>query len=101
MLHIGPRDGESPAHGKGSEARPLFFGLEQAVSKTVVERNSRTIIRRLESEGWVLEKSEGSHHKFRHPHRDNSIIVPHPKKELPTDTARSIARSAGWLDETE
>jgi len=60
--------------------------------------NSRDIIRRLEAEGWVLDSSKGSHHKFRKDGR--TLIVPHPKKDLPLGTARSISRAAGWLKET-
>jgi predicted RNA binding protein YcfA (HicA-like mRNA interferase family) len=59
--------------------------------------NSRDIIRRLEAEGWVLVSSKGSHHKFRNGAR--TVIVPHPKKDLPLGTARNIARFAGWLKE--
>lgn len=64
-----------------------------------VERNSRAIIQRLETEGWNLVSIKGSHHKFR---KDGqSLIVPHPKKDLPLGTARSIARAAGWLEDTK
>jgi predicted RNA binding protein YcfA (HicA-like mRNA interferase family) len=63
-----------------------------------IPTNSKDIIRRLEAESWVLVSSRGSHHKFRKGGR--SLIVPHPKKDLPTGTARSIARAAGWLKET-
>lgn len=64
-----------------------------------IERNSRAIIRRLEAEGWALISVKGSHHKFR---KDGqSLIVPHPKKDLPIGTARSIARVAGWLEDSE
>lgn len=62
-----------------------------------VERNSKAIIRRLESEGWALVSSKGSHHKFRRDGR--TLVVPHPKKDLPTGTARAIAQAAGWLEE--
>ncbi len=65
----------------------------------LIERNSRAIIRRLEAEGWQEISIKGSHHKFR---KDGqSLIVPHPKKDLPLGTARSIARMAGWLEEKE
>lgn len=64
----------------------------------VILTNSRDIVRRLEAEGWVLVTTKGSHHKFRR--EDQSLIVPHPKKDLPLGTARSIARVAGWLKET-
>lgn len=62
-------------------------------------RNSRDIIRRLEAEGWTLISTRGSHHKFR---RDGTtLIVPHPRKDLPAGTARSIARAAGWIEEAK
>lgn len=64
-----------------------------------LERNSREIVRRLQAEEWALVKVEGSHHKFRHPAHPMPIIVPHPKKDLPTGTARAIAKAAGWLKE--
>jgi predicted RNA binding protein YcfA (HicA-like mRNA interferase family) len=63
----------------------------------MIVTSSRDIIRRLESEGWALVSSKGSHHKFRA--GGQSLIVPHPKKDLPLGTARSIAKTAGWLKE--
>ncbi len=62
-----------------------------------IPTNSKDIIRRLEAESWVLVGSKGSHHKFRK--GGATLIVPHPKKDLPFGTARSIARAAGWLKE--
>lgn len=59
------------------------------------DRNSRTIVKRLEAEGWTLVSIKGSHHKFRK--GSLTVIVPHPKKDLPLGTARSIARLAGWI----
>lgn len=60
-------------------------------------RNSRDIIRRLEAEGWSLVSTRGSHNKFR---KDGiTLVVPHPKRDLPVGTARSIARVAGWLED--
>lgn len=63
-----------------------------------IERGSRKIIRRLESEGWVLVKTSGSHHKFKHPARRHHIVVVHPVKDMPAGTARAIAKAAGWLE---
>lgn len=60
-----------------------------------MERDSRKIVKRLEAEGWELVSTKGSHHKFR---KDSvTVIVPHPKKDLPLGTARSIAKMVGWL----
>jgi predicted RNA binding protein YcfA (HicA-like mRNA interferase family) len=42
-----------------------------------------------------LVSIKGSHHKFRKD--DMTVIIPHPKKDLPLGTARSIARMAGGL----
>jgi len=63
-----------------------------------IERDSKRIIRRLASEGWVLVKTSGSHHKFKHPARKHHIVVAHPVKDMPTGTARAIAKAAGWLE---
>jgi|TARA_R110002124_G_scaffold218838_1_gene384749 predicted RNA binding protein YcfA (HicA-like mRNA interferase family) len=60
-----------------------------------MERNSKKIIQRLEADGFALVSIKGSHHKYRKNGR--TIIVPHPKKDLPLGTARSIARAAGWI----
>jgi predicted RNA binding protein YcfA (HicA-like mRNA interferase family) len=65
---------------------------------SLIERNSREIVGRLKKEGWEFVKAEGSHHKFKHPQHAHSIIVPHPKKDLPIGTVRAIARAAGWLE---
>ena len=57
-------------------------------------RNSRDIVRRLKAEGFELVSVKGSHHKFRK--GAIVVVVPHPKKDLPVGTARSIARQVGW-----
>ena len=58
--------------------------------------NSREVIRRLEREGWVKVHQVGSHIKFKHPTRPGSVTVPHPRKDLPMGTLRSIGQQAGW-----
>ncbi len=63
----------------------------------VIERNSRRIIERLQRESWELIGAKGSHHKFRNALTGRVLVVPHPKKDLPLGTARSIAKQAGWL----
>jgi predicted RNA binding protein YcfA (HicA-like mRNA interferase family) len=59
-----------------------------------MERDSRKIVQRLIADGSAPVSVKGSHHKFRK--GAMVVIVPHPKKDLPTGTARSIARMAGW-----
>lgn len=57
--------------------------------------NSRKLISKLEADGFELVKVAGSHHKFRK--GDKTVIIPHPKKDLPKGTVRSIYKQAGWL----
>jgi predicted RNA binding protein YcfA (HicA-like mRNA interferase family) len=59
--------------------------------------SSRNVIRRLLSEGWVLDRTRGSHHIYKHPDRPGGlVVVPHPKKDLPKGTLRNIMKAAGW-----
>jgi predicted RNA binding protein YcfA (HicA-like mRNA interferase family) len=60
-----------------------------------MERDSRKLVKRLLAEGYVLVSISGSHHKYRK--GAITVVVPHPKKDLPTGTARAIAKQAGWL----
>lgn len=60
-----------------------------------MEADSRKIVKRLEADGFELVSTRGSHHKFRKGER--VVIVPHPRKDLPKGTVRSIAKQAGWL----
>lgn len=57
--------------------------------------DSRTVIKRIEAEGWQLVRGTGSHHQFRHPSRPGTVAVPHPRKDMPVGTLKSIARQSG------
>ena len=58
--------------------------------------NSRDIKRRLESEGWILERVAGSHHVFKHPNSRDIVVLPHPKKDLGRGLVRAIYKQAKW-----
>jgi predicted RNA binding protein YcfA (HicA-like mRNA interferase family) len=58
--------------------------------------NSRDIKRRLEKEGWVLERVTGSHHVFKHPQSPETVVLPHPKKDLGPGLVRAIYKQAKW-----
>ena len=60
-----------------------------------LETNSRKLITLLERDGFERVGIRGSHHKFRK--GKISLVVPHPKKDLPLGTVRAIYRQAGWL----
>ncbi|WP_276315285.1 type II toxin-antitoxin system HicA family toxin [Devosia salina] len=58
-------------------------------------RDSREIVRRLMADGFTLVSTRGSHHKYRHAD-GRTVILPHPRKDIPAGTVRSIYRQAGW-----
>lgn len=50
----------------------------------------------LKKDGWELARVNGSHHQFQHPTKKGTVTVPHPKKDLPIRTVKSIYKQAGW-----
>ena len=58
--------------------------------------NSRDIKRRLEDDGWQVDRVRGSHHVFKHPASRETIVLPHPKKDLGPGLARAIYKQAKW-----
>jgi predicted RNA binding protein YcfA (HicA-like mRNA interferase family) len=60
------------------------------------ETNTRKVVRRLESEGWV-RVAGGKHDKFEHPAKAGVLVIVPRHKELSPGVARSIAKIAGWI----
>lgn len=58
--------------------------------------NSRQVIKRLREDGWQHVGGKGDHEKYKHADRPGHVVVPHPRKDLPTGTLRNIYRQAGW-----
>jgi len=61
-----------------------------------IETNTRKIVARLQSEGWIRE-SGGKHDKYKHRDRPGVLIVVPRHTEQSKGVARSIAKAAGWL----
>lgn len=57
--------------------------------------NSREVLKRLKADGWDVVAQKGSHMQLKHPVKKGRVTVPHPKRDLPTGTLKSIARQAG------
>ncbi|MDR2874912.1 MAG: type II toxin-antitoxin system HicA family toxin [Methylobacillus sp.] len=53
-------------------------------------------MKRLEAEGWYLDRARGSHHQFKHPDHPGRVTVKHPDQEIPIGTLHSIYKQAGW-----
>lgn len=58
-----------------------------------LETDSRRLLKLLRNAGFETVSTRGSHVKLRKAER--TVIVPHPRKDLPPGTARSILRQAG------
>ncbi len=56
--------------------------------------SSTELIRVLEHHGFHFASQKGSHCKYKNP-AGRITIVPHPKKQLPIGTTRSIIRQSG------
>jgi len=48
----------------------------------------------VEADGWVHVDTTGSHHHFKHPTKIGKVTIPHPKKDLPIGTVKSILHQA-------
>lgn len=57
--------------------------------------SSRDIIRALVADGWQKIAQRGSHNQFKHPVKKGRVTVPHPNKDIPMGTLKSILRQAG------
>jgi len=56
---------------------------------------SGEIIKALEADGWYEVRQRGSHKQFKHLDKKGLVTVPHPQREVPRGTLRSIERQAG------
>ena len=52
------------------------------------------MISSLKSDGWVEVARRGSHVQFKHATKKGRVTVPHPKKDIPIGTLRSIEKQA-------
>lgn len=56
---------------------------------------SADVIKVLRANGWEQVRQRGSHCQFRHPDSPMLVTVPHPKRDLPIGTLRSIEKASG------
>lgn len=54
------------------------------------------ILRLLQSDGWLLVATRGSHRQFKHPHKPGRVTVPgKPSDDVAPGTLNSILKQAG------
>lgn len=57
--------------------------------------NSKEIIERIKADGWFEISQKGSHKQFKHVTKSGRVTVPHPKRDVPKGTLKSIEKQAG------
>ncbi|WP_430251451.1 type II toxin-antitoxin system HicA family toxin [Neorhizobium sp. DAR64860/K0K1] len=56
---------------------------------------SGDIISALKADGWYEVARKGSYVQFKHPRKLGRVTVPHPKRDIPVGTLKSIEKQAG------
>lgn len=56
--------------------------------------NSSDLIALILENGWLIRRIKGSHHHFKHPLIEGIVTIPHPNKNLPIGTVKSIFKQA-------
>jgi predicted RNA binding protein YcfA (HicA-like mRNA interferase family) len=57
----------------------------------------RDVIKRLEREGWYLDRQSGSHRQFRHPTKTGLVTIAGALgADIPMGMYKSIMKQAGW-----
>jgi len=77
-----------PPQGPRSLCSPWHMGDASGV-------RSRDVIKALEADGWRQIAQRGSHVQFKHPTKPGRVTVPHPERDIPKGTLRSIEKQAG------
>ena len=73
------------------------FPLKLAINSFLLSMPIKVseMLDRLRADGWVQVAQRGSHRQFKHPTKPGKVTMPHPKKDLPLPTVRSILKQAG------
>lgn len=57
--------------------------------------DNRALIKALGTDGWFKVAQKGSHVQLKHPTKPGRVTVPHPRRDIPIGTLRSIEKQAG------
>jgi predicted RNA binding protein YcfA (HicA-like mRNA interferase family) len=57
--------------------------------------HSRDVIKELKKDGWYEVNQVGSHMQFKHSRKKGRVTVPHPNRDIPMGTLKSIEKQAG------
>ncbi len=57
--------------------------------------SSREILKVLQAAGWRIHRQSGSHVQLKHLERSGTVTVPHPRRDMPIGTLKSIETQSG------
>lgn len=57
--------------------------------------SSREVISLLKADGWFEIRCVGDHHQFKHYRTTGKVTIPHPVKDIPIRTLKSISKQSG------
>ena len=56
----------------------------------------RDVLKRIEKDGWELDRTRGDHRQFVHSTKPGTVTIPgHPGDDMPPGTLNSILKQAG------
>ena len=56
----------------------------------------RDVIKRIEKDGWILDRTRGDHRQYVHSSKPGTVTVAgHPGDDIPPGTLNSILKQAG------
>lgn len=94
-IHVSPLHFPTAFIQKLSEHPDHIYLTSWAKCVVIHTMDSRTIIKILKRNGWREVARAGSHAQFRHPDKKGRVTVPHPHKDIPVGTLKSIERQSG------
>ncbi len=59
--------------------------------------SSREVLKLLLADGWYEVSCVGDHHQFKHPFKRGRVTLPHPRKDIPLQTLKSISKQSGVI----
>lgn len=74
----------------------MFYTCYNVVrgGKQMKNYSSREILKILKDDDWYIVNITGSHHQLKHPIKSGKVTIPHPKKDIPIKTVKSILKQA-------
>ncbi len=62
-----------------------------------MEVTYRDVVKRLVTEGWLLDRQSGSHAVYVHTEKEGIVVVAgKPGADIPKGTLNAIKKQAGW-----